>query len=105
MNAVVAQQVIWVILAASVSSAVLTAWFADRKGLNPLFWGLAGLVLFVLALAVVIVTPSEREPGSGPSAQAMPVRQPREHVKRRVWPPGRGAPRRRLTSRRWELGN
>jgi hypothetical protein len=104
MSAVVAQQVVWVILAASVSSAALTAWLADRRGLNVALWGLAGLVLFVLALAVVIVTPSQRDSESGPSAQTTPVCQPRERVKRRAWPT-RGAPRRRLASRRWELGN
>jgi hypothetical protein len=104
MSAVVAQQVVWVIVAASVSSAALTAWFADRRGLNVALWGLAGLVLFVLALAVVIVTPCQRTPGRGPDAQAMPVRPPQGRVKRGVWP-SRGASRRRFASRRWELGS
>jgi hypothetical protein len=91
-----AQHVIWLILAVSVSSAMLTAWFADRKGLNVAFWGLAGLVLFVLALAVVILTPSQREPGSRPNARAIPQRQPRERAKRRVWWLASGAPRPRV---------
>jgi hypothetical protein len=95
-NPVIAQHVIYLLLAFSLSSAVLTAWFADRKGLNVAFWGLAGLVLFVLALAVVILTPSQREPGSRPNAQAIPQRQPREHAKRRVWWLASGAPRPRV---------
>jgi hypothetical protein len=69
-SATTAQQVIWLLLAFSVSSAILTAWFADRKGLSVAWWALAGLALFVLALAAVIAVASAREPGERSGAPA-----------------------------------
>ena len=92
MSPVTVQHVICLLAAVSVSSALLSAWFAGRKGLNVAFWGLAGLVLFVLALAVVILTPGQGRPRRRTGARALPRHQQADRT-RRAWRLASSAPR------------
>ena len=58
---IASQQLLLLATVIGVGCAVLSAWFADRKGRDVWGWAILGLLVGALALAIVIILPSRRQ--------------------------------------------